>query len=117
MKRPVFAAVPQFTEDDLADAIHSVEKKFSDEIEHIRYNVGDDWSGDTAIFTRVLLRDQPGLMSKPASLDDERLQAAFAIADRISAELRVALEEFQLPIYFAFRWVSEQRQLKDPAWQ
>jgi hypothetical protein len=36
MKRPMLAVVPQYTEDELAAAVRSVEQKFSDDVEHIR---------------------------------------------------------------------------------
>lgn len=112
----MFAIVAQYTEDELAAAVRSVEQKFSDDVEHIRFTVHEDWSDDPAIFTRVLLKDKPALMKKAERLD-ENSKAAFAITTRISSELRAALDEFHLPVYFAFRWASEQRQLRDADWE
>jgi hypothetical protein len=113
----MFAALPRFTEPEIAAALRSVEEKFPDDIEHIRYTVGEDWSGDPAVFTRVLLKDKPELMRRPQSREDLRPGAGFALTSRIRSEVRVALEEFHLLVYFSFRWAEEQRQLKEADWE
>ena len=74
MKHSMFAVVPHCTEDEFASAIRSVEQKFSDDVEHIRYTVRDDWSDDPAIFTRILLKDKPSLMKKVESLEGREPQ-------------------------------------------
>jgi hypothetical protein len=117
MKRPMLAVVPQYTEDELAPRFAQWSRSSPTTSSTSAYTVPEDWSDDPAIFIRVLLRDKPDLMKKVESLEDSNLQAAFAIATRISSELRAGLEEFHMPVYFAFRWASEQRRLKDSDWE
>ena len=42
---------------DLEQQVQEIEKKFPEEVLGIRYSVSHDWTGDPAIFFRVLLTD------------------------------------------------------------
>jgi hypothetical protein len=112
---PFFRPTDLVNENEFRSAVQSVEDDFSSEIEHIRYTVHDDWSDDPAIFFRVLLKDNPDLMTF-SGLDDPRFMAAFELSGRITSALRTAIKAFRLPSYFAFRWVSEQKEINDPDW-
>lgn len=73
----------------------------------VRYSLGEDWSGDPAIFFRVLLSDD-------ASRREDLGQFTSDIRNFIADHLRLAdLDHFP---YFDFRSESEQEQLKDPDW-
>jgi hypothetical protein len=113
---PLFRPSGLVSENELRSAVQSVEDEFPLEIERIRYTVHDDWSDDPAVFFRVLLKDNPDLMTF-SGLDDPRFVAAFELSSRITSALRTAVEAFRLPSYFAFRWVSEQKEIDDPDWK
>ncbi len=113
---PLFRPTDLVNDKELRSAVQSVEDKFPSIIEHIRYTVHDDWSDDPAIFFRVLLKDNPDLMTF-SGLDDPRFRAAFELSDRITSEVRTAVEAFRLPSYITFRWVSEQKEIDDPDWK
>jgi hypothetical protein len=42
---------------EIESAIHEVERKLTPEVVRIRYEIGEDWSGQWAIFFRVVLTD------------------------------------------------------------
>lgn len=73
----------------------------------IRYDLGEDWSGDGAVFFRVLLKDSA---SKRPHLRE--------VARRVSAKVlsEVQPQELGLQAYFNFRSESEQASLKEEAW-
>jgi len=73
----------------------------------IRYELGSDWTGDPAIFFRIVLTD--------AAASEPRLNN---IANHVSLVLtrEVRPEEHGLNAYFNFRSESEQAQLNEPAW-
>ncbi len=95
-------------------AIKGAEAQFPDEIEHIRYSVGEDWAGDPAVFVRILLKDSP--VTEMAWPDRDRGKAIFQLTRRISDALGSELQTDDLQAYFRFRSVSEQKELRDPAW-
>ncbi len=112
----LYKPVPLYSEEDLAATVKAVEAKFADEIEHIRYSVHKDSTDDPAIYFRVLLKDTPDTNIRVGKFDYERLKPFFALTNRISAELRNDVRDWGLPVYRSFRLASEQRELKDPAW-
>jgi len=77
------------------------------DVVRIRHNIGSDWSGDDAIFFRIVLSDR-------ASSDD-RLPA---VSDRVSLRLtdELNLGDSGLLPYLSFRSESEQAVLNDKAW-
>lgn len=74
----------------------------------IRYSVEEDWSGDPAIFFRVVLRDRA---SAPSRLHE----VAQNISEAIEREVRPDL--LGLEAYFHVRSDSEQKQLRDKDWE
>ena len=74
---------------------------------HIRYEIDQDWSGDWAIFFRVLLSDDA---SKRQNLRDVMSKVMDGLSDRID------FPAIGLQPYFNFRSQSEQAKMLDPAW-
>jgi hypothetical protein len=91
----------------IASSLPSVERGLSPDVVRIRYSLGEDWSGDPAIFFRVVL-------SEAASRRRDLAEFTGAIGAKIFDELRLAELDY-LP-YFNFRSEFEQRRLKDPEW-
>ena len=77
------------------------------DVVRIRFNLGEDWTGDPSVFFRVVL-------SKKAS----RLKHLGKTSDRIEAKVRqeVRPEELGLNYYFNFRSESERLANKEAAW-
>ena len=76
-------------------------------VERINYEIAQDWSGEWAIFFRVLLSDA-------ASSRDNLLNATTQVIWRMSAKLD--LPNLGLFPHFDFRSQSEQAKVKEPAW-
>lgn len=81
-------------------------------VRRIRYNLGEDWSGDPVVFFRVLLSD-------PACRRQDRL---YALTKRLQAEIEagVGLDLWTrgMPYpHFTWRSESEQRLLKEKSWE
>lgn len=92
---------------DLDLQVQETATDFPGEVVHIRYSVSHDWSGDLAIFFRVLLSDTAS-----------RAEALADVTGRISGKLFDSLQQSgsdYIP-YFYFRSQSEQKKLNDPEW-
>ncbi len=78
------------------------------DVEHIRYDIAEDWSGDWAIFFRIVVSDE-------VSGSDKRLRD---IATKVAAHLadRLDFAAMGLLPYYNFRSVSEQAVLREEAW-
>ena len=88
-------------------AVTEVVSQLSPSVRRIRYDMEEDWTGQWAIFFRVLLSDDA---SKPGNLRQ--------IVPRI---IRTMSERLDLPglgmfPYFNFRSETEQALLREPAW-
>jgi hypothetical protein len=87
----------------VADAV----KEFSPDVIHIRYEVKEDWSGDPAIYFRVLVSDE----------------ASTARLHEVATELKRRMEErldflwLEFFPYYRFRNVSEQAVLQEKSWE
>ncbi|MBY0508122.1 MAG: hypothetical protein K2X03_29685 [Bryobacteraceae bacterium] len=91
----------------IADGVESAAAALSSDVVRIRYNLGEDWSGESAVFFRVLLKD--------ASTKRPNLRVvARRVSDTIFRE--VGPQELGLQAYFNFRSESEQATLKEEAW-
>ena len=77
------------------------------DVVRIRYDVGEDWSGEPSLFFRVVLSD--------GASAEKRL---YSNVQRITAAVLDAVkpEELGLHAYFNFRSKSEQEQLREPSW-
>lgn len=76
-------------------------------VRHIHYDISTDWSGDWAIFFRVLLADA---VTRGKRFDQ--------ITERVTSLLyeRLPEDRFGLILYWSFRGQSEQAQLQDASW-
>lgn len=100
---PLAAKSHEIDEDRLTAVIASL----APEVVSIRYRFDSDWSGDDAVYFRVVLTEEAG--SEP------RL---FEVAKRVEAEVRAALdlERSALLSYFRFRKESSVAELGDDTW-
>jgi len=78
------------------------------DVVRLGYNVGTNWSGEPAIYFRVVLTDQ-------ASQQDRLHQVASRIRALIDEQID-PLDSWGLLAYVNFRSQSEQEMLQDPAW-
>ena len=92
---------------EIGRGVASVEREMAPDVVRIRHNIGSDWSGDDAIFFRIVLSDR-------ASREDRLPAVSERVSSRLSEELNLA-DTCLLP-YFSFRSESEQAALNDEAW-
>ena len=85
------------------------------EVVYIRYSLEDDWSGDPAIYFRVLLSND--------AIPDKRHWNAYKEAlSKLTKRIRTKVldevkpDDWGLLSYFRFRTVSEQEKLNNPDW-
>ena len=92
---------------ELASGVKRAEQALAPDVVRIRYSVGTDWTGEQSIFFRIILSDAVS-----------RLERLRKIAQRVESKLlkEVKAEDLGLQTYFNFRSLSEQAELKDPAW-
>lgn len=95
-KQPQINAVVAEVVNDLSPAVR-----------YIRYDIGQDWSGNWAIFFRVLLSDE----AVRTSLRDVVTRVVWRTSDRLD------IPNLGLFPYFDFRSESEQAKLPEPAWE
>jgi len=89
-------------------AISEVIRLLAPDVVHIRYDLGQDWSGDWAIFFRIVLSDD-------ASATETRLRH---VASKVVWQLadRLDFSSMGLIPYHNFRSVSEQAVLREETW-
>lgn len=91
---------------EIDEAIAEVVKRLEPDVVRIRYEIGQDWSGDWAIFFRVVLSDEAG---------KKRLrEVAKAVVSRLDDLLD--FPALGLYPYHNFRSASEQAVLREEAW-
>jgi hypothetical protein len=93
--------------DRLTNGLREIERKLQPDVIRVRSSFRDDWSGDPAIFFRIVLSDEAGRTENLADLTGK-------IGARIFEDLGLAKLDY-VP-YFNFRSESEQRRLQDPEW-
>jgi hypothetical protein len=103
----------EYDKDQLDAAVAAIGEQFPNDIEYIRYTADEDWAHEPALFFRVLLKEQPGMVLDVLSAP--RSQAAFALCNRIMTAIRTAVLDTRFP-YVSFRWASEQAKRHDPEW-
>jgi|HubBroStandDraft_6_1064221.scaffolds.fasta_scaffold597542_1 hypothetical protein len=88
-------------------AIRTVLAEESPWVRYIRYSIAQDWTGEWAVFFRVVLSDE--VISRTRRLE---------ITRRLSSRIRDEIDLPNLGImpHFNFRTESEQAELKDPDW-
>jgi len=89
-------------------AVADVVRELAPAVERIRYEITPDWSGQWAIFFRVLLSDD-------ASNETNLREIAPRVVWRMSEKLD--LPGLGLFPYFDFRSQAEQVQFNEPAWE
>ena len=87
-------------------AISEVVELLTPDVVQIRYDIARDWSGDWAIFFRVLLSDE----ASKTRLREVATQVVWRLADRLD------FPSLGLFPYHNFRSVSEQAVLREEAW-
>lgn len=87
-------------------AVSEVVRLLAPDVVYIRYDIGQDWSGDWAIFFRVLLSDDASRQ--------RRKEIATSVVWRLAERLDFA--SMGLLPYHNFRSVSEQALLQERAW-
>jgi len=78
------------------------------DVVRVRYTLGQDWSGEYAIFFRIVLSDR-------ASKRDQLLRVTQRVTNQIVQRLE-PVEQWGLVPYFDFRSQSEQAALQEEAW-
>lgn len=92
---------------EINEALQRAVAALHPDVVHVRYDIGEDWTGERAIFFRVLLTDYAS--------DRKRLpDVTHRVSRKISEEVQP--DSFGLQPYFNFRSKSEQESLNEPAW-
>jgi len=93
-------------QDEIEAAIARVQESIGPDVVRIRYEIGEDWSGDWAIFFRIVLTD------------DAARNRLGEVADKVVWGLDQQLDFPGMGVfpYHNFRSVSEQAMLQEPAW-
>src|SRR5579864_5542443 len=91
---------------DIQAAINHVERSLAPDVVRIRYEIGEDWSGQWAIFFRVVLTD------------DAARHRLREVATKVVWGLAQQLDFPGMGVfpYHNFRSASEQAMLQEPAW-
>jgi hypothetical protein len=92
----------------LDEAINHLKPTLGPDVVSLRYTLGEDWSGDPAIFFRIVLSDR-------ASRRDQLYNATYQIENAITQRLE-PLEEWGVLPYFHYRSQSEQAARQEEAW-
>ncbi len=92
----------------LDEAIREIVPALGPDVVSLNYSLGYDWTGDEAIFFRIVL-------SARASQRDQLRKATNQIEETIQQRLR-PLEEWGVLHYFSYRSPAEQAESKDKAW-
>ena len=79
----------------------------SPDVVRIRYTLGEDWSGEDAVFFRVVLKDS-------ASERSQLRTVARRVEETVVREVQP--RGMGLEAYFNFRSESEQTKLREEAW-
>jgi hypothetical protein len=91
---------------EIDEAIQHVEKALGPDVVRIRYEIGEDWSGQWAIFFRVVLADD----AARHRLRDVGSNVRWGLANQLD------FPGMGVFAYHNFRSVSEQAALQEPAW-
>jgi hypothetical protein len=91
----------------IASGVKRAETVLAPDVVRIRYSLGSDWTGDHSIFFRIVLSDDA---SRKAQLSETAQRVALTILNEVDAD------QLGLHSYFNFRSLSEQAEIKEPAW-
>lgn len=87
-------------------AVNQVATELAPDVVRIRYDIGEDWSGQWAIFFRIVLTDE----AAKRRLRDIATRVVGGLANRLDFPGMVVFP------YHNFRSVSEQAKLQEEAW-
>jgi hypothetical protein len=102
----MYAPVALTKRAEIDAAIGRVQQAIGPDVLRIRYDIGEDWTGQWAIFFRVLLTDEAAKLR----LRDIATRIVWGLAREIDFP---AMGVFP---YHNFRSESEQTALQEPAW-
>ena len=91
---------------EIEAAIARVQQTIGPDVVRIRYEIGEDWSGQWAIFFRVVLTDD----AAKRRLREIATQVVWGLARQLDFPTMGVFP------YHNFRSVSEQADLQEPAW-
>jgi hypothetical protein len=91
----------------LDEAINDLKPALGPDVVRLRYTLGQDWTGDPAIFFRIVLSDQ----ASRDQLHNATMQIQNAIVQRLER-----LEQWGVLPYFSYRSQAEQAALQEEAW-
>jgi hypothetical protein len=91
---------------EIQAAINEVETSLAPDVVRVRYDIAEDWSGQWAIFFRVVLTDE----AAKRRLREVATKVVWSLARQLDFP---AMGVFP---YHNFRSVSEQEALQEPAW-
>jgi hypothetical protein len=91
---------------EVQTAVNAVAKQLYPDVRYIRYDVGQDWSGDWAVFFRIVLSDE----ASTNRLREIATQVVWRLAESIDFRALGVIP------YHNFRSASEQALLQEPAW-
>jgi hypothetical protein len=94
-------------EPQIRSAVDQVVTELADDVVHIRYDIGLDWTGDRSIFFRVLLKNQ-------ASRGKRLPKATSRASDLLREKMRAI--PLDLLVYTSFRSQKEQESMPEKAW-
>jgi hypothetical protein len=94
---------------EVEKAVDDFIKTLGPEVVRVRYNIGEDWTGDPALYFRVVLADW--VVVDRQTFGDTTAQIKAACFDQLQS-----LENWGLFPYFNFRSDAEQTALNDPKW-
>ena len=89
-------------------AINELKPTLGPDVVRLKYTLGEDWSGDPAIFFRIVLSDR-------ASRRDQLLLATSQIENTITQRLE-PLEQWGVLPYFSYRSEAEQAMRQEETW-
>lgn len=93
-------------QDQIDVAVDQVATELSPDVVRIRYDIGEDWSGQWSIFFRIVLTDE----AAKRRLRDIATKVVWGLANRLDFP---GMGVFP---YHNFRSVSEQAKLQEEAW-
>ncbi|HEX5432125.1 MAG TPA: hypothetical protein VFW83_09175 [Bryobacteraceae bacterium] len=91
---------------EIQAAIHDVERALAPHVIRIRYEIGEDWSGEWAIFFRIVLTDE----AARRRLRDTAAKVVWGLAGQLDFPAMGVVP------YHNFRSLPEQEALQEPAW-
>ncbi len=91
---------------EIQAAIDAIERSLAPDVVRIRYEIGEDWSGQWAIFFRIVLTDD----AAKRRLRDVASKVAWGLARQLD------FPGIGVYPYHNYRSVSEQNTLQEEAW-